>query len=119
MITLAGICKRACVRLTPSTACPSEEPSATLKDTVTTGNWPWCEMVSGEGFISKCVNAERGTGVGIVLVEAEPPAEACPEGWVLAEDEEVEPPELDDNALVGVPVDRLEPVAGAVLDELL
>jgi len=32
-------------------------------------------MVSGEGFISKCEKAESGTGVGIVLVEAEPPAE--------------------------------------------
>src|SRR6202035_5333269 len=98
MITLAGICKRACVRLTASTACPSEEPSATLKDTVTTGNWPWWEMVSGEGFISKRVNAERGTGVGMVLVEAEPPAEACPEVWLL--DADVELPEIDDSALV-------------------
>src|ERR1700733_7548588 len=119
MITLAGICRFACVRLTASTACPREEPSATLKDTVTTGNWPWCEMVSGEGFISKCVNAESGTGVGMVLVEAEPPEEACPEVWLLDADEDVEPPELDDSALVGVPVDKLEPVGNAVLDVLL
>src|SRR5258708_37872802 len=106
MITLAGICRRPWVRLTASPAWPSEEPSATLKDTVTTGNWPWCEMVSGEGFISKCVNAESGTGVGMVLVEAEPPAEACPEVWLLDADEDVELPKLDDRALVGVPVER-------------
>src|ERR1700733_3753913 len=116
MITLAGICRFACVRLTASTAWPSEEPSATLKDTVTTGNWPWCAMVSGEGFISKCVNAESGTGGGMVPVEAEPPEEACPEGWLPDADEEVEPPELDDRALVGVPVERLEPVGDAVLE---
>ncbi len=73
-------------------------------------------MVSGEGFISKWVKAESGTGVGMVLVEAEPPAEACPEVWLLDADEDVEPPELDDRALVGVPVDRLEPVGDAVLD---
>jgi len=76
-------------------------------------------MVSGEGFISKWVNAESGTGVGRVLVEAEPPAEACPEVWLLDADEDVEPPELDDRALVGVPVDRLEPVGDALLDVLL
>jgi hypothetical protein len=76
-------------------------------------------MVSGEGFISKCVNAESGTGVGMVLVEAEPPEEACPEVWLLDADKDVEPPELDDSALVGVPVDKLEPVGDAVLDELL
>ena len=32
-------------------------------------------MVSGDGFISKWVKAESGTGVGIVLVEAAPPPE--------------------------------------------
>jgi hypothetical protein len=51
----------------------------------------------------------------MVLVEAEPPAEACPDVWLLDE-EEVEPPEVEDRALVGVPVDRLEPVGDAVLD---
>ena len=54
-----------------------------------------------------------------MLVEAAPPDEACPEVWLLDADEDVEPPELDDSALVGVPVDRLEPVGDAVLDELL
>jgi hypothetical protein len=54
----------------------------------------------------------------MVLVEAEPPAETCPEVWPfdVDVDEEVEPPELDDRAFVGVPVDRLEPVGNAVLD---
>src|ERR1700742_1285063 len=116
MITLAGMRRSAWARLTASTAWPSEEPSATLKDTVTTGNWPWCAMVSGEGFISKWVNAERGTGVGMVLVEAEPPPETCPEVWLLDVDEDVEPLEFDDRTLAGVPVDRLEPVAGAGLE---
>jgi hypothetical protein len=76
-------------------------------------------MVSGEGFISKCEKAESGTGVGIVLVEAEPPAETWPEVWPPDTDEDVELLEVDDRALVGVPVDRLEPVGEAVLDELL
>jgi hypothetical protein len=65
------------------------------------------------------VNAESGTGVGRVLVEAEPPAETCPEVWLLDADEEAEPLELDVRALVGVPVDRLEPVGNAVLDEFV
>ena len=51
-----------------------------------------------------------------MLVEAEPPAEACPEVWLLDADEDVELPEFDDRALVGVPVDKLEPVGDAVLD---
>src|SRR5271156_5202601 len=112
------MCRRACARLTASTAWPSDEPSATLKDTVTTGNWPWWETVSGDGCISKRVKAESGTGVGIVLLEAAPPAEACPEGWLP---DEVPPPEEeedDESAVVGVPVDRLEPVADALLDAL-
>ena len=102
--------------MTASTAWPSEEPSATLKDTVTTGNWPWCEMVRGEGFISKWVKAESGTGVGMMLVEAEPPAETCPDVWLLDADAEVDPPEVEARAFVGVLVDRLEPVGDAVLD---
>jgi hypothetical protein len=52
----------------------------------------------------------------MVLVEAAPPAEACPEVWLLDADEDVELPEFEDRALVGVPVDRLEPVGDAVLD---
>src|SRR3984885_11080503 len=114
MITLAGICRFACVRLTASTAWPREEPSATLKDTVTTGNCPWCAMVSGEGFISKCVKAEGGTGVGMVLREAAPPADAWPEVWFDGADEDVELLEVDDRLFVGVPVDRLEPVGEVV-----
>ena len=65
---------------TASTAWPSEDPCATLKETVTTGNCPWWEIVSGDGCISKRVKAESGTGVGMVLVEAEPPAEDLPRG---------------------------------------
>jgi hypothetical protein len=56
--------------------------------------------------------------VGIVAVEAVPPAAACPEVWLLfaaAEplDEDFESP------LVGVPVDKVEPVGEAVVDALL
>ena len=74
-------------------------------------------MVSGEGFISKCVNAESGTGVGMVLVDADPPAETWPEVWPLDADDPVAVDE--ENAPVGVPVDRLEPVGDALLDALL
>jgi hypothetical protein len=63
------------------------------------------------------VKAESGTGVGIVLVEAAPPAEAWPEVWLEGDD--VELLELDARTLVGVPVDRFEPVGRAVLDALL
>jgi hypothetical protein len=81
-------------------------------------------MVSGDGFISKWVKAESGTGVGKVLVEAEPPVEAWPEVWLLdAEDpfeEDEDPVDVDaENALVGLPVARLEPVGDAVVDALL
>ena len=72
--------------------------------------------MSGEGFISKCVNAESGTGVGMVLEEAEPPEDACPEVWLLDADEEVDPPEVEARAFVGVPADRFEPVGDAVFD---
>jgi hypothetical protein len=81
-------------------------------------------MVSGEGFISKWVKAESGTGVARVLEEADPAAEACPEVWLLdAEDpfeEDDDPVDVDDaNALVGLPVARLEPVGDAAVDALL
>ena len=76
--------------------------------------------MSGEGCISKWVKAERGTGVGMVLVEAVPPVEACPEGWVLfAAVEPLEEDEDEERALVGVPVDKFEPVGEAVVDVLL
>ena len=74
-------------------------------------------MVSGEGFISKWVKAESGTGVGRVLAEAAPPPEAWPEVWFAAPDAELL--EVDDRLFVGVPVDRLEPVGEAVVDALL
>jgi hypothetical protein len=44
---------------------------------------PLANIESGDGFISKCVKADSGTGVGMVLVEAEPPEEACPEVWLV------------------------------------
>jgi hypothetical protein len=80
--------------------------------------------VSGEGCISKCVKAERGTGVGRVLAEAAPPAELCPEGWVLFDAVELLLPEevetdVEETALVGVPVERFEPVEEADVDALL
>src|ERR1700733_10535333 len=78
-------------------------------------------MVSGEGCNSKWVKAERGTGVGRVLVEAVPPADAWPEGWVLfaAIDPLDEDVDADESTLVGVPVDRFEPVGEAVVEALL
>ena len=75
--------------------------------------------MSGEGFISKCVKAESGTGVGMVLVEAAPPPETCPDVWFAGADEDVELLDVDDRLFVGVPVTRLEPVGEAVLDALL
>ena len=76
--------------------------------------------MSGDGFISKWLKAESGTGVGIVLVEAVPPADVCPEGWLLADEEDAELLELvKESALVGVPVERLEPVGDPLLDALL
>src|ERR1700761_3616629 len=55
----------------------------------------------------------------MVLVEAEPPAETCPEVWLPGVDEEVEPPELAVKALVGVPIAKFEPVGDALLDEFV
>jgi hypothetical protein len=55
----------------------------------------------------------------MVLVEGAPPVETCPEVWLLDADEDVELLVFNDRALVGVPVDRLEPVGEAVLDALL
>jgi hypothetical protein len=53
------------------------------------------------------------------LLEVPPPADIWPEGWLL-DAEDVELLEGDDeSALVGVAVDRLEPVGDAVLDALL
>jgi hypothetical protein len=76
-----------------------------LKDTVTTGNWPWCETVSGDGSISKWTIADRGTG----LV------------W-LVEELELEPPDVVvlaravagvEDAKVGVADGRAEPLVVA------
>jgi hypothetical protein len=56
----------------------------------------------------------------MVLVEAVPPVEVCPEGWVLfAAVEPLEEDEEEERALVGVPVDKFEPVGEAVVDVLL
>jgi hypothetical protein len=62
--------------------------------------------------------------VGKVLVEAAPPEEFCPEGCVLFDAVEVLFPEevetdVDETALVGVPVERFEPVGEADVDALL
>ena len=58
-----------------------------------------------------------------MLLEEAPPPELCPEVWLLdafPPPEEEDPLEEDDeSAVVGVPVDRLEPVGEAVLDALL
>jgi hypothetical protein len=72
-------------------------------------------MVSGEGFISKCVNAESGTGVGNVLLEAVPPPEDWPDGWFPDDAWLLEPDELPDDeeperAPPGVPLERLFPL---------
>jgi hypothetical protein len=56
----------------------------------------------------------------MVLVEAVPPADACPEVWLLfaAADPLVEEVEVDESTFVGVPVARFEPVGEAVVDAL-
>ena len=57
-----------------------------------------------------------------MLVEADPPPEVWPEVWLVdAVDpfEEDPDPVDDENALVGLPVARLEPVGDAVVDALL
>jgi hypothetical protein len=55
-----------------------------------------------------------------VLLEAAPPAEAWPEVWLEEplEEDEVPLEDDDESALVGVPVDRLEPVPDALLTVL-
>ena len=75
--------------------------------------------MSGDGCISKWVKAESGTGVGIVLLEAAPPAEVCPEVWLPEAIPPLEEEDDDESVVVGVPVDRLEPVGDALLDALL
>jgi hypothetical protein len=53
-----------------------------------------------------------------VLLEAAPPADACPEVWLPDALPPLEEEGDDESALPGVPVDRLEPVVDAVLDAL-
>jgi hypothetical protein len=55
--------------------------------------------------------------VGNVEVDAAPPLDACPDVW-LFDPVEVDPPE-EESELVGVPVDRVEPVGEAVVEALL
>ena len=45
----------------PSTASPSETPGARLKESVTTGNWPWWLTASGAVPVSMRVKALSGT----------------------------------------------------------
>jgi len=51
-----------------------------LKDTVTTGNCPWCAIVRGEGLTIKRLIAESGVGVGeaVDAVGEEPPLVPAP-----------------------------------------
>jgi hypothetical protein len=54
-----------------------------------------------------------------VLLEAAPPPEACPEVWLPEAVPPLEEEDDDESVVVGVPVDRLEPVGDALLDALL
>src|SRR5215472_15772377 len=58
---LAGSPAASLARFTASTAAPSDEPGARLKESVTTGNWPWWLTVIGADWKSTWVNAESGT----------------------------------------------------------
>jgi hypothetical protein len=44
-----------------------------LKDTVTTGNCPWCDTVSGDDFVTRRLIAASGTGVAWLVDELEEP----------------------------------------------
>ena len=59
-------------RFTAFTASPSEAPGARLKESVTTGNWPWWFTVMGTAFSSTRLKALSGTWppVGNTLDEA-------------------------------------------------
>ena len=47
-------------RLMTSTASPREAPGARLKESVTTGNWPWWLTVIGTAVNSRWLNALKG-----------------------------------------------------------
>src|SRR6202162_6736788 len=51
------------------TASLKAAPGARLKESVITGNCPWCVMVSGPDFVSQCVKALSGTDRALVRVE--------------------------------------------------
>jgi hypothetical protein len=64
---LVGILSRSLAFITAETAWLNEYPGATLNEIVTTGNWPWWLIVSGDGLVVKLLIAESGTGVACVL----------------------------------------------------
>ena len=57
-----------------------------MKEIVTTGNWPWCAMVKGLDFVSKCAIAESGIADA---VDAEVELELLPVPEEAEEDVEV------------------------------
>ena len=63
---LVGIFSRSFAFTTDETAWLNEYPGATLNEIVTTGNWPWWLIVSGDALVVKLLMAESGTGVACV-----------------------------------------------------
>src|SRR5579862_2157874 len=82
---LAGSFTSFSTRFTAFTASPSEASGARLKESVTTGNWPWWLMVMGALVSSIFVKAESGTC---------PPLGNCAVDWIW------EPPKLLSDAIV-------------------
>ena len=64
-----------------------------MKEIVTTGNWPWCAMVRGLDFLSKCAIAERGIADEVEL-ELLPVPEGAEEDVEVVADK-LEAPLLD------------------------
>jgi len=64
---LVGMLSRALAFCTAETAWLNEYPGATLNEIVTTGNWPWWLIVSGDALVVKLLMAESGTGVASVV----------------------------------------------------
>ena len=58
---LAGMPISSFTLFTAFTASPSEASGARLKESVTTGNWPWWFTVIGTEVISTWLNALSGT----------------------------------------------------------
>src|SRR5690242_9002773 len=74
---LAGMCRSFLTRSTALMASPSETPGARLKDSVTTGNCPWCVIAIGTATV--CVLLKALSGITLPLGNACVDAGAAPE----------------------------------------